>query len=112
MSRRPLRKNDTENKKLLYEILVPAYWPNGEFIPIEYHQEWDKHVRELSNGFTILRSAIGEWNDGDKIIRERMIPVRFIADKEKLEMLLKYTKSFYNQSVIMAYKISDEVIFY
>lgn len=96
--------------KLLWEILVPAYWPNGEFIPVQIHQVWDKKLRSFSKGMTILRSAIGEWNNGDKIIRERMIPVRFLADREEVEEIVFMTKEFYKQEAVMAYKISDEII--
>jgi len=105
-----MRKSD---QKFLWEILVPVDYSDGSgFIPIEYHKQWDAYIRRISNGMTILRSAIGEWGDGDNIIRERMIPVRLLATREELDKILEVTKEFYKQKVVMAYKLSSDVIMY
>jgi len=105
-----MRKSD---RKCLWEILVPVHWPdNNEFIPIVTHQSWDIVVREISKGMTILRSAIGEWQDGDTIVRERMIPVRLLATRKQLMKILEFTKEFYRQKTVMAYKLSKDIIMY
>jgi hypothetical protein len=40
-----------------------------------------------------------------------MIPMRLVATREQMEEVAKFTVRHYRQKVIMAYKISDDVMF-
>ena len=97
---------------LLWEILVPTQFDDTkEEIPLEHHREWDRLVREVSGGLTMLRSAMGQWVHLGEVQHESVIPVRLIATREQMEEIAKFTARHYRQRVIMVYKISDEVLF-
>lgn len=52
----------------LWEILVPAYLPNGTKISKFVHNSWDQFVRDISGGLTISRSVKGQWVSSDGIL--------------------------------------------
>lgn len=107
--------------KGIWEILVPVY-TNGigivvdSQIPfsIEYHQEWDRFVRLLTGGLTILRTGKGQWIDveSNELVEERMIPVRLAATQSDMEKIAEFTAGHYDQKVVMYYQLSDKVFFY
>lgn len=95
----------------LWEILIPTTRNNGQPIHTRFHRIWDQKIRELSNGLTIFTPVKGEWiNENFSTIRERMIPVRFLAYPSQIESIIQMTLIYYEQDAIMAYKISDEII--
>lgn len=96
----------------LWEILVPKADNDGNEYSVTYHKFWDNTVRGLSGGLTIMRSAKGVWENDGKVYEERMIPVRIACTREGILDVLKFTKIYYNQIAVLAYKISEEVIFY
>lgn len=98
----------------LYEILVPTRYEGGtqNFVSTRHHKKWDEYVRKISGGLTIFRPARGQWVYGGKLYEDRVIPVRVACTAEQLQIILKFTKKHYRQIKIMAYKISEEVIFY
>lgn len=97
---------------LLWEILVPTQFDDTkEYISVEHHREWDRLMREVSGGLTMLRSATGQWVHLGEVHQESVIPVRLIATREQMEEIAKFTARHYRQKVIMVYKISDEVLF-
>ena len=97
---------------LLWEIIVPTQFDDTkEDIPVEHHREWDRLVREISGGLTMLRSATGQWVQAGQVQQENVIPVRLIATREQIEEIAKFTARHYRQRVAMVYKISDEVLF-
>lgn len=99
------------NKKCLWEILVPTVSNEGKPFRVRYHKVWDKKVREISGGLTILQPAKGQWiSDSGELFSERMIPVRVLATKDEIHQIIDYTLKYYNQLAVLAYKISDEVI--
>ena len=59
----------------------------------------------------MLRSATGQWVHLGKLHQENVIPVRLVATREQMEEVAKFTVCHYRQKVIMAYKISDDVMF-
>jgi hypothetical protein len=72
---------------------------------------WDKKVREISGGLTIVSPIKGQWiSPNGELFLERMIPVRIACNREQIEKIIDMTKVYYDQLMIMAYKISDEVI--
>lgn len=97
---------------VLWEILVPTHFDDTkEWIPDEHHQQWERRVREVSGGLTMLRSAMGQWVHLGEVHEESVIPVRLIATRDQMEEIAGFTAQHYRQKVIMVYKISDEVLF-
>ena len=78
--------------KALWEILVPTQInkiTNGREklwnVSTRYHKVWDKKVREISGGLTILRPAKGHWTSpSNEVFVERMIPVRIYCTKDEI----------------------------
>lgn len=98
----------------LWEILVPTISNEGKPFRTRYHRVWDKKVRDISGGLTIMPVAKGQWINTDseskELFIERMIPVRIVCSREQMEKIVDMTKSYYSQIKVLAYKISDEVI--
>ncbi len=96
--------------KGLWEILVPTVSNEGKPFRTRYHKVWDSKVRDISGGLTILPVAKGQWHHEGLLYAERMIPVRIMATKEEIEIIVSMTIKYYNQKAILAYKISEELI--
>lgn len=96
----------------LWEILVPTQWNTGKPIRTRHHKEWDKKVRKITGGLTILTPAKGQWvSPTGQLYAERMIPVRIVASRKQMDEVIKVTfKHYHDQLAILAYKISDEVL--
>ena len=96
----------------LWEILVPVYddKSNCEW-HINYHQEWDRYVREIAGGLTINKRARGIWKcpDTKRIFQEKMIPVRIFCSLDEIEEIADFTIKHYEQKAIMFYLISDTI---
>jgi hypothetical protein len=71
-------------KKCLWEILVPTMRNDGRPIRLRFHKVWDA--------------------------KERMIPVRIIATRTEMDKIIDMSLKYYEQLVILAYKVSEEVI--
>lgn len=102
-----------ETGKSLWEILVPTTMNNPpSFVRVGHHREWDKRVRKISGGLTILEPAKGQWIDSETMIlyEERVIPVRIACSEEEINQIVDITLQHYRQEAVMAYKISDKVI--
>ncbi len=94
----------------LWEVLVPKADNSGKEFTVEFHKKWDKVVREMSGGLTVMRSAKGTWLDNDKLHEEKMIPCRVMCTRAQILQVLEFTKTYYKQIAVMGYKISNEVI--
>lgn len=91
----------------LWEILVPTVM-NGKPIRTRYHRVWDKSVREIANGLTILTPAKGQWIDADgETIHEKMIPVRIACTEDQIKHIANFTIGYYGQDAVMYYRISS-----
>lgn len=96
----------------LYTILVPTIRNDGRPIHLRFHKVWDEKVRAISKGLTILHPSKGHWIDSEgKVYIERMIPVQISCTKEQIIQIARMTVKYYEQKVIMCYKVSDEVFF-
>lgn len=94
----------------IWEILVPTVTPDGRPIRTRQHREWDKRVRRITGGLTVLQPARGQWvSPDDKLFEERMIPVRIACCQVKINKVADMTASFYKQQAVMFYRISDKV---
>lgn len=109
-------ENKNQNTKTivdkgLYEILVPTVRNDGRAIHTRFHRLWDNKIRAISGGLTIMHPAKGQWmNQAGELFKERMIPVRFIANREEVDKVVDITLKYYEQEAVLCYKISDEVI--
>jgi len=100
-----------QSKKILWEILVPRYSNAGREYSIKYHQAWDKQVRSIAGGITILKTARGHWiSPKGKVIVEEMIPIRIYCTEEAIEKIIGFTLEYYNQQAVFAYEVSSRVI--
>ena len=96
---------------MLWEILVPTIMEESP-VRTRHHKEWDKYVRRIANGLTVLRPAKGQWMDPESksLIAERMIPVRIICTKEQILRIANFTKVHYKQKAVLAYLLSSDVL--
>jgi len=94
--------------KYLWEILVPTFDNDGNHFGLKYHQVWDKKVREISGGLTILKTSKGQWvsREGD-LYYDRMIPVRIYCTEPEIDKIIDITMDYYKQIAILCYRISD-----
>lgn len=97
--------------KELWEILVPTKMgDNLKPIRTKHHKNWDKFVREISGGLTILSPAKGQWLFNNSLYEERVIPVKVACTRLQLDKILDFTIKHYRQKAVMAYRISNDVI--
>ena len=94
----------------LWEILVPKSNNEGIEFSIEFHKEWDAFVRDMSGGLTVMRSAKGTWLNDGKLYEDSVIPCRIVCSRKQILEVMDFTKDYYSQIKVMAYKISSEVI--
>jgi hypothetical protein len=99
-------------EKALWEILVPTEKRDGTgFYRTRYHKVWDTKIRELAGGLTILSPARGQWVSPEgELFVERMIPVRIVATREQINLIIDCTLEYYDQLAVLCYKLSSEVI--
>lgn len=103
-----------KTKKNMWEILIPTiHYGTDRPIKASFHKIWDKKVRDITKGLTIMPPVKGHWiNAVDILFVERMIPVRIMCTKNQIKEILKMTKEYYSQEAVMYYKISDKVEIY
>lgn len=88
-----------------------ARWEKRNSYTTRYHQVWDKKVREISGGLTVLTPAKGQWiSPSGELFSERMIPVRILATRAQIDQIVDLTLEHYDQLAVLCIKISDEVI--
>lgn len=93
-----------------FEILIPCQNNDGKPIRTRQHREWDRRVRRITGGLTVLSPAKGQWvSPSGEIFAERMIPVRIAATYTQMETVADMTAKFYEQGAVMFYELSNEV---
>lgn len=92
--------------------MVPCNYNDGRPVRTKHHREWDRQVRKITNGLTILPPSKGQWVDESdgKLYVDRMIPVNLIATEEDMEAIAKITMRHYDQLAVMFFKLSDHAI--
>lgn len=94
----------------LYEILVPTISNEGEPFRTRYHRVWDKKVREITGGLTVIPPIRGQWiSAGGDLFQERMIPVRIACTEEQINKIADITAKYYSQLAVMFYLVSEQV---
>lgn len=95
----------------LWEILVPTVSNAGKPFRTRHHQEWDKRVRKITGGLTVLTPVKGQWvAPCGTLFAERMIPVRIVCTRSQIEKIIELVFKHYDQLAVLAYRLSDEVI--
>lgn len=98
----------------LWEILVPTQMGDtNKPIRPKHHKKWDKYVRKLSGGLTILHfKTKGQWIEplSKELVEERMIPVRIACGEKDILKIIDFTIDHYRQKSVMAYQISKKVL--
>ena len=96
--------------KELWAIFVPTV-VDDKPVWVRHHREWDRQVRALTGGITILKPAIGQWIAPDgELFKERVIPVQLACDEETIDRVIDITMKHYRQLAVMAYRVSNRVI--
>lgn len=111
---RPLpATNNLYNIMEMWRILVPANDGDGRRYHIDIHRAWDSMVRDITKGLTIHKTTKGQWVSPDgELFAEPMIPVDLFCTRRQILQIAQLTKTYYKQRAVLAYKISDEVIFF
>jgi len=91
----------------LYEILVPCQWNDARPVRTRHHREWDKRIRTVAGGLTILKPAKGQWVNNDEMYEDRVIPVRIFCTQKQIEKIGNITIEHYEQKAVMYYQLSD-----
>jgi hypothetical protein len=103
-----------ENLKV-WCILIPTLKPTDvrkKHFRTRHHKVWDKFVRNISGGLTILAPSKGQWIDNDEnLVEERILPVNIACTDEQLEKIIDFTLKHYEQDALMYYKVSEDVYF-
>lgn len=94
----------------IYEILVPTISNEGKPFRLRYHRVWDKYVRNITGGLSILTPIKGQWLNRNSLYIERMIPVRIACTEEQINIIADYTAKYYKQKAIMYYIIGQVII--
>lgn len=95
---------------ILYEILVPTQSNDGKPFRTRFHRVWDKRVRDITGGLTIMPPIKGQWVCSElNLYRERMIPVRIACTAEQIDRIADFTAVYYSQKAIMFYLVSNQV---
>lgn len=96
----------------MYEILVPCQYNTGKPVRTKHHKEWDKVVRKITGGLTIFKPVKGQWlSSNNTLYEERMIPVRIACTRKQIEAIMNFSLGHYRQLAMLAYLVSDEVIY-
>jgi hypothetical protein len=85
---------------------------NNKPVRTRHHKEWDKVVRSISGGLTILKPAKGQWlhPQSHELFEERVIPVRVACTQQQIQEIMRFTLKHYQQIAVMAYQISHNVL--
>ena len=94
----------------LWEILVPCQTNEGKPIRTRQHREFDRRVRRITGGLTVLPPGKGQWvSPSGELFAERMIPVRIATNFTMMETIADMAAKFYGQEAIMFYELSRNV---
>jgi hypothetical protein len=93
----------------LWEIMVPCNYNDGTPVKTKHHKYWDRKVREITGGLTIMKPAKGQWLDKGILYEDKVIPVRIACIEDHIDEIIKLTLYHYDQVAVMAYMISNNV---
>lgn len=98
--------------KALWQIMVPCNYNTGKPVRTRHHKEWDKMVRKITGGLTILNPSRGQWVDPSdgSLYEDRVIPVNIIATSTEMDQIADITLRHYRQLAVMYFKLSDTAI--
>ena len=92
--------------KQLFEILVPCNYNDGKPVRTRHHKEWDRKVRKITGGITILKPGKGQWVHEGELYIDRVIPVRLHATQAQMNQVADITIMHYEQEAVMYYPVA------
>lgn len=92
----------------LWEILVPCQFNDEKPVSTRHHREWDRKVRAISGGLTVLKPGKGFWVKDGTVYADRTIPVRIRCTRQDMDKIVQITLLHYEQLAVMYYVLSDE----
>lgn len=93
-----------------WEVLVPCVRNNGRPISTRCHREFDRQLRRITGGLTVMPPVRGQWvSPSGELFVERMIPVRVVATEPQIEAVADLAARYYDQQAILYYRVSDYV---
>lgn len=97
----------------VWRIMVPEKDNCGRRFSARENLAWEDAVINISGGWTIQPLATGAWTDGeeDTVQIERMKPVDIICTDEQIKQIVNLTGHRFRQKVVLAYKISEHIIY-
>jgi hypothetical protein len=96
--------------KSLWQIMVPCNWNDGRPVRTRHHKEWDRRVRKITGGLTVLPPGKGQWENEGVLYSDRVIPVNVIATENQMNQIADITMQHYDQLAVMYFKVSDHAI--
>ena len=97
--------------RCLWEVLVPTVSNTGRPFRTRHHRVWDKKVRAIAGGLTLIKPVSGQWvAPCGTLFSERMIPVRVACTAKQMEQIADWVAKHYLQLAVMYWKVSDEVV--
>lgn len=96
----------------LYEILVPTKFGFPDptrAIKTRHHKQWDKVVRSISGGLTLMTPSKGQYLHGKELMEEKVIPVRIACEEKDMRKIVQFTLAHYRQKAVMYYELSNKV---
>lgn len=95
--------------KKLFQVVVPTrYGDTLKPISTKHHKNWDKYVRSISNGLTILSPAKGQWIHEQSLFEERVIPVLIMCTEKEINNIVQFTLRHYRQKAVMYFVVSSD----
>lgn len=96
----------------MWEVLVPTVSNSGRPFTVRHHRQWDRHVKRISGGMTLVQPVRGSWVEQDtgEEFTERMIPVRIMCTREQIVTICKETARFYDQLAVLATLVATETV--
>lgn len=94
----------------MWEIFVPTVSNEGKPFRTRYHRVWDSKVRDISNGLTIFKPAVGQWEFDGELFKERMIPVRILCTENEINLISDMTAKYYDQLAICFFKFGEGIV--
>lgn len=96
-----------KSQKSMWQIFVPCNYNDGTPVRTRHHREWDRQVRVITGGLTILTPGKGQWvAPSGELFVDRMIPVQVMATHADMERVADITIRHYEQEAVLYYMVA------
>ena len=70
----------------LYEVLIPRADNEKNIFSRAHNLLWQEEVRKSAGGLSLCPAIEGQWENGGKVYREKMIPVRIACSAKNCKI--------------------------